>query len=222
MRIFAPMIGFALIVSATFGLQPSAGAETAASRIVDRTFVCAPALVGGVRQIEARAHRGSRRHGSLWDSPAVAGVSTTVSGSVFTVAENELVWVTAGSASHNAMLREHLLPVQTWGTLGINRKRCRTSASRVPLAPTGLSGGAAGPFDEQYDCASTRRILVHVRAILESRAELNTYRGFLRTTVPITRGSLAVRTQSGKPLVYAQVFESGKSLLFTAPSCNPD
>jgi hypothetical protein len=38
----------------------------------------------------------------------------------------------------------------------------------------------------------------------------------------VKTASLAVRTQSGKPLVYAQVFESGKSFLYTAPSCFPD
>jgi hypothetical protein len=63
---------------------------------------------------------------------------------------------------------------------------------------------------------------VRVRAVLGSQTALRSFRGFLRTTVPVREASLAVRTQSGKPLVYAQVFQSGKSLLFTSPTCFPD
>jgi hypothetical protein len=35
----------------------------------------------------------------------------------------------------------------------------------------------------------------------------------------IAEGRLAVRTSSGKPLVYADVFDSGKARVYTAQSC---
>jgi hypothetical protein len=206
--------------------RPAARKAASAAGIVNRTFVCAPALVGGVRQIDARAHRGSGRHGPNWDRPAFAAVSTTVSGAAATAIENELVWLAAGRPSASATVVTTMIgftfPVRSWGTLGVNAKLCRASTARFPLVRKGLRGGATGPFDERYDCVTPRRILVRVRATLQSRTSLKGYRGFLRTTVPVREGVLVVRTESGKLLVYAEVLNSGKSFLFTAPTCNPD
>ncbi len=63
---------------------------------------------------------------------------------------------------------------------------------------------------------------MRVRAVLQSKAELKSYRGFLRTTVPVKSASLVVATEAGKTLSYAEVLESGKSRLFVAPTCFPD
>ena len=48
------------------------------------------------------------------------------------------------------------------------------------------------------------------------------YVGFLRTTVPVAAASLAVQTESGKRLIFAQVLASGDSLVYTSPDCFPD
>jgi hypothetical protein len=211
--------------AATPEASPETAGTTAAPSLVDRTFLCTPALVGGVRQIDVRAHAGSRRQGASWDSPSFASVSTTVSGSVFTAIEDELVWVTAGRPSEHAAIvgvfAGASFPVRTWGTVGVNGKRCRGTEA-IRLDRTGLSGGAAGPFDDRWDCTTGNRVLVRVRTVVGARAALKSYRGFLRTTVPVRQASLAVRTLTGKPLMYAEVFESGKSLLFTSPRCFPD
>jgi hypothetical protein len=205
--------------------RPLTGRTTAAPSLLDRTFLCAPALVGGVRQIDVRAHAGSRRVGSAWDSPSFAAVSTTVSGSVFTAIADELVWVTAGRPSAHAgvigVFAGASFPVRTWGTLAVNNRRCRSS-SRVPTGRSGLGGGAVGPFDDQWDCAVNGRVVVRVRAVLGTQASLTSYRGFLRTTVPVKSASLVVRTQGGRALGYAEVFESGKALLFMSERCFPD
>jgi hypothetical protein len=205
--------------------RPLTGKATAAPGLLDRTFLCAPALVGGVRQIDVRAHAGSRRVGSVWDSPAFAAVSTTVSGSVFTAIADELVWVTAGRPSAHAgvigVFAGARFPVRTWGTLAVNNRRCR-AINRVPTSRTGLDGGAVGPFDDKWDCAVSGRVVVRVRAVLGRRTSLRSYRGFLRTTVPVESASLIVRTPAGRPLGYAEVLESGKGLLFMSNSCFPD
>jgi hypothetical protein len=190
--------------------------------VVDRTYLCAPTFVGGVRQIDVRAHGGSRRSGASWDSPAFAALSTTVSGSVFTAIEDELVWVTAGRPTDHAAIVGVNFPVQTWGTLGVNAKRCRATKLRIPGGRAGLDGGSVGPFDDQWDCATGPRVVVRIRAVLPARAPLKSYRGFLRTTVPIKSASLSVRTQGGRPLAHAEVFESGTALLYTASGCFPD
>jgi hypothetical protein len=206
--------------------QPAVSAASSAPGRIDRTFTCAPSLIGGVRQIDARARRGSGRTASGWEHPAFAAISTTVSGSAATAIEDELAWISAGQPSTSATVVTTLVgldfPFRSWGTVAVNAKRCRPSAAKVPLSPKGLQGGAMSPFDDQWDCATGRQVLVHVRAVLGSASPLKSYRGFLRTTVPVKEASLAVRTASGKPLVYARVLGSGKSFLYTAPGCFPD
>jgi hypothetical protein len=206
--------------------RPASTQHGAAPGVIDQTFACVPRLVGGIRQIDAGGRQGSGRRGSRWDRPPLASISTTVSGAAATVIEDKLAWVTAGAPSAAATVVEtrvgYVFPVRSWGTLAVNAKLCRRTSVRVPLGRRGVRGGATGPFDEQWDCATGRRVLVRVRAVVASRTVLRTFHGFLRTTVPVKSAMLAARTESGKPLAYAEVFESGKTLLFTAPTCFPD
>jgi hypothetical protein len=63
---------------------------------------------------------------------------------------------------------------------------------------------------------------VRVRAVVQSKSRLGSFRGFLRTTVPVKSAKLVVATAAGKTLSYAEVVASGKSLLYVSPSCFPD
>ena len=162
-----------------------------------------------------------------WASPALASVRTTVSGSAFTAVDDNLVWVAAGEPSAEAEVLSVgvpgvTFPFRSWGTVGVNAKLCRTSAKRIPLSRKGLSGGPVGVFDDRWDCDGGRRVLIRVRAVLQSTARLGSYRGFLRTTAPARTAEIAVSTPSGKPLAYAQVFESGSARLFSAKGCVED
>lgn len=212
-------------VAASVLLSPAA-AQQSKGQVLDRTFVCTPSLVGGIRKIGTRAYRGSGRRGPSWNRPAFAGIETNVSGAAQTAIENELVWISAGRPSPAATivttLPGYTFPFRSWGTVGVNRARCRASTARVSLSRSGLQGGAAGPIDDRWDCTPGRRVYVRVRAVLGSRAGLTTFRSVLRTTVPVREATLAARAQSGRTLVYAQVLQSGKSLLFTSPTCFPD
>jgi hypothetical protein len=189
-------------------------------------MVCAPSLIGGIRQIDTRAYRRSGKRGGSWDRPAFADVSTTVSGAAQTVIDDELAWVTSGRPSAEATVATTLpgftFPMRSWGTLAFNARLCRPTSANVALGRSGLRGGAVGATDDRWDCASGRRVLVRVRALLSAPARLTTYRGFLRTTVPVESASLAVQAASGKRLVFSQVFPSGKALLHTSPTCFPD
>jgi hypothetical protein len=221
----ALVVAGALAILAAGLVRTPAGAQSP-SHVLDRTFVCTPSLIGGIRQIDTRAHKGSGRRGPSWNQPAFAGVETTVSGAAQTAIEDELVWVSAGRPSASATVVTTLVgftfPFRSWGTIGVNRARCRGSAARVALSRSGLSGGAVGPIDDRWDCAPGRRVFVRVRAVLGSAATLSTFRSVLRTTVPVREATLAARAQSGRPLVYAHVLQSGKSLLYTSPTCFPD
>jgi hypothetical protein len=224
LRKVAAAVGFATVVFAV--TMPTTSARSAASRIIDRTFVCTPAFVGGVHKVETRAHRRAARQGSGWIRPAFADVSTGISGASATAIENELAWVTAGKPAPDATVVEapagFRFPFRTWGTIGVNREHCRPSRKPVAFGRSGLQGGGVGVVEQAWDCFAARRVLVRLRAVMTKPADLRRYVGFTRTTLPVTAASLAVQTQSGKRLLFAQVLESGRSLLYTSPACFPD
>jgi hypothetical protein len=226
-RALVVLLGSIALVTGAASLQPTATAQSAPALVIDRTFVCVPGLVGGIRKFEARAHRGTGLRGARWDRPAFVALSTTgAGGSAATAIQSEMAWMTAGrplpsSTVIDARVPGYEFPIAVWGTLAVNNRVCNASSKRVALGTRRLVSQDVGSFDDRYDCTNPR-VFVHVRATLASRSSLRSFGGFLRTTVPVRRAELMIRTASGRPLVYAQVLESGKSSLFTAPSCFPD
>ena len=224
LRRVAAAVGLATVVLTV--AMPATGARSAASRIIDRTFVCTPAFVGGVHKVDTRAYRRAARQGSSWVQPAFADVSSGISGAAATAIENELAWVTAGKPAPDATVRDtpagFRFPFRTWGTIGVNREHCRPSGKPVAFGRSGLRGGRVGVAEEAWDCFAARRVLIRLRAVMTKPAELRSYLGFARTTVPVTAASLAAQTASGKRLVFAQVLESGRTLVYTSPDCFPD
>jgi hypothetical protein len=213
-------------VANTPARTPAATRLPVAPGVVDRTVMCVPALIGGVRKVYPYARAGSGRRGSTWNSPAFAAAATSISGAAATAVDDNLVWVAAGAPSGEATVVSTLVgftfPLRSWGTVAVSQRYCRTLPKRIPLSRKGLRGGALGPFDDRWDCQPGRRIIVRVRAVVESKSRLSSYRGFLRTTVPVKSAKLVVATAAGKTLSYAEVLESGKSRLYVAPSCFPD
>jgi hypothetical protein len=222
-----------IVVRRVSDTRPADSTKTARSSaaqapgVIDRSATCAPALIGGVHLVDTIARAGSGKRGAAWSSPALASIRTTVSGSAFTAVDDNLVWVAAGAPSAEAEVLSVgvpgvTFPLRSWGTVGVNSRLCRTIAKRIPFSRKGLSGGPVGVFDDRWDCDGGRRMIVRVRAVLDSKATLSSYRGFLRTTVPVKSAKLVIATTAGKTLAYAEVFESGKSRLFVAPRCTPD
>jgi hypothetical protein len=62
-------------------------------------------------------------------------------------------------------------------------------------------------------------VLIRIRG--EFRSPTSLQRGEF-TAAPLKSGYLAVRSEAGKPLVYAEVFDSGKARLFLAANCVRD
>ncbi len=198
-----------------------------ATRVIDRTVVCTTAFIGGVHEIEASAREGFGGSRRSWDRPPLAAVTTGSTGSAEKALDNMLGWVTAGRPSATATVIPDpfvgfTYPIRTWGTLAMNRTQCNPVATRVPLTAKGLTGGRVGALGQAYDCGAPRRVLVRMRAILESPASLREHRQFLDTKTPVRESYVAVATQTGKPLVQAEVFESGKARLFISKRCVPD
>jgi hypothetical protein len=201
-------------------------AQAPASQVIDRTYACATRPSGGIFEIAARARSGFGAIGSAgWDHPALAGIETgTDTGGPGTGLDNDLAWVTAGRPSHNATVIEQSYgnyTAVTWGTLAVNTRFCKPVSTRIPLTSAGLAGGSAGPLGEAFDCTVPRRVLLRVRAVTESPG-LKRYRQFIRMLEPLAQATIAVRAQSGRPLIYAEVRETGKARLFTARGCAPD
>lgn len=203
--------------------SPTAGA----AGLIDRTFVCSTDAHGGIHEVEARAHAGYRVD-SRWAKLPYAVVATGGAGGALSgnqsAATNSLAWITAGSpvADTTVDSEYETFPVRVSGTLGIHRRQCKATRMRVPLSRAGLRGGATTALGEEIDCVAPRRVLLRVRARLQSQGELKQRRLFLATNVPVLDAKLTVRTLSGKPLVYAEVFQSGATPLYTARGCVRD
>jgi hypothetical protein len=208
---------------------PSASRRAALPRaVIDHTYVCATAPLGGIYEIEARARAGTRQAGapSTWFQLPLASVTTGGVRSSAAALDNMLTWVSAGRPSDTTTVipnpfADFSYPIRAWGTLAVNRRLCRPTSARVPFTRKGLTGGAASQLGEELDCVSPRRVLVRVRAIASS-STLKQYRQFVRTTEPVQEARLAVQVPSGKPVIYAELFQSGKARLFTARGCAPD
>jgi hypothetical protein len=199
-------------------------ASASAPRIIDRTLACTTALVGGVRKITVRGHQGIRQGRSEWRQLAFAVVASGTVASATESLDVSFAWITAGSpGGHTSMDQPTGWPhyPHNEGTVAFNRRQCTPSAARVPLAPARLDGGAASPLGEEIDCFTPRRVLVRLRAVMQSPPLLFGADSFLKSVVPARASSLAVRTLSGKPLVFANVLASGRAKLYTARSCVP-
>jgi hypothetical protein len=219
------ILAASVVALLALSLEQRAGAHSA-SRVIDRTVVCAAALSGGIYEIDARAQAGAGRRGSTWEKPAIAMFTTGGTGSAAQALDNALVWGIAGNPTRDATVIPDpfpgfTYPIRAWGTLAMTR-RCRVSRTRPALSARGLRGGPVDGLGESFDCPSPRRVLLRIRAELTTSASLGTRRGYLGTTTPLRDARLVVATPAGKRLAYAEVLGSGKARLFTASSCIPD
>lgn len=195
-------------VSATSTGSAKTGGS-AASRVIDRTLLCTIYLKAGVRQIELAAQPGIRdsKNPSEWlRSPYAAAESYGLPNTPY----GDLVAIGAGAVSHN-------------------RSRCVLSRAKVVLSTTGLSGGQPSTFGDDWECAAPRRVLVRLRAVFKEPVTLRVAptdstgrhramiaRGTLQT------GAFAIRTETGRPIAYAEASSTGKVRLFTRRTCFPD
>lgn len=214
------------------GRAPSAvavpfGSSATEAVTVDHTLLCTARTHGGIYEVEARAHAGFRA-GSRWAKLPFATLTSGGAGGSLSgnqaVSPNALFWMTAGRPDGQTTVDMDFwtFPPRGSGTLGYNRTRCSPVRRQVALTPAGLRGGAASALGEELDCTTPRRVLLRVRARLQSRGSLQKRGDFLSTGVPVLDAKMSLRTLRGKPLVYAEVFQSGKAPLFTARACVRD
>jgi hypothetical protein len=200
----------AVAVAAATGLAArEAGSAPAASRVLDRTYTCTASPFLSRRWIVPFAQPGVREFGSTTDWHSLATVSLHT-GTNYD--DTTVMSVGAG------------FPEPTEGVHGVtlNRQLCRTRAPRIPLSSRGLVGGPVAPLGEQLKCRATAKVVVRIRALFVAPTSLRPGPfGMSATSVPVTRAAIAVRTKAGKPLVFAEVFASGRARLFTGRGCTP-
>jgi hypothetical protein len=200
--------------------RPASPTTPSAPAVVDRTMRCTTAPSGGIREVETRANAGIRQ-GNGWKQLPYAVASSGNVGSTLDPLGDALAWMTAGRPAADTTVDWGFRTAQVsrWGTLAVSRAACRRVSAKVPLSRAGLEGGAVSPFGEKLDCPAPRRVLVHVRGLAIAKTELRRRGAFLGTNVPMKSGRLAVTTEKGRPILYADVTESGVARLFTAREC---
>jgi hypothetical protein len=183
------------------------------SRVVDRTLACTTGVQAGARVITVTARSGFKK-GDTYEWLAQAVVDTP--GSPLPSQRNKYRPSLAGMTTGYPPP-----PPLTSGALVYDAKLCKPTRASVAFTRRGLAGGVVSQLGEEVKCFPSKTVLIRVRAEFVSPTALtrndrfNAYEANARIAV----GKLAVRTPAGKPLVYAEVRESGKAWLFTARSC---
>jgi hypothetical protein len=188
-------------------------AATAASRVIDRTFVCTLlSSGGGVRSLDVLANPpfvdGSRN----FRAPAYIGVGSGP------------VWpgrVTDRSNRVFVRARPFRIPGRTVPPgVYVSTRRCSDTTASVPL-PEGRLPGTPARFEQYVDCSVRGRVLVRVRALLQSAASWGrVQRWYAGAQANVVEATLAVRTERGRrTVVLMQLEPSGRALLWKARSC---
>ena len=201
------LLAAALLAAPAVGIASSASASPAATRVVDRTLLCRVGYSGGARLLLLSA-QSAARSGDKLEWLAHATVSTPGNPLSRQNAEPTLAGVTAGWPPP---------PPFTSGGLGYDNTRCGPSRAKVPFSSKGLMGGVANAFGEDLRCIVGKSVLVRVRASFTEPVveEPNKAGDFVSALGRMTTGQIAVRTLTGRPLVYADVADGGRARLFS-------
>ena len=215
----APVAG---VVERALPLRRAGGGS---ARVIDRTLSCPSEQSGGVQEIEVRVNTGFRQGGTYAILPFAVVASGGVR-SIFDTLDDSLAWAAAGKYDHNANLSPTEGRVATnatrFGTWAANRGECRIARARVPLSAKGLRAVTPDALGVTYDCTSPARVLVRVRVVAHAAPTRYREQQFEKTRASLQQGFIAVRTQAGKQLAFASVFDSGKARLAVASNCEED
>jgi hypothetical protein len=183
------------------------------SHVIDRTLSCAQGFGTGTRRIDVIVRSGFKPENAFeW----LAQASIATPGNPLPRSRNyqpTLASVNAGWPPK---------PPLTANGLGFSAKLCKPTREAVPLSRRGLSGFAASQFGEELKCFPRGAVLIHIRGSFAAPTPLRLMgnkKDYYSAIGHVLRGQIAVRTQTGKPLVYTEVFASGKATIFAGGSC---
>lgn len=198
-------------------LAPVGGAEPqAASRVIDRTFVCGVKLRAGERRVEPYANSAFRDASPRWEWLPYADVGG-----------REIIAFAGIAAGSPPPTMDQKTPTTRW--VVVDARPCNPAEAKVALSARGSSGGVASQLrgSDECECRAPSRILVRLYAEFASPVSVRVQplyaaRYYTTTaTTPAKRASAAVTTTAGQPLAYATVSERGRATLFVAKGCTP-
>lgn len=207
-------VGAGVVVSSQ--LAARAASQLANSKVIDRTVSCKVPLTGGIHEVTVSANTGTRLAGkpAVWKYLASIGGGANNGGGGSVQAGNPAAPLGLGLPYPPERLSVNAPPI------------CKT-ASRIPLSKAGLVPEpvpALSPQDGLAQCFPVGRVIVRVRGLFRSPTSLHIKRdrsgSRLAASGTVTTGYLAVRSASGEPLAYGEVFATGKAKLFVARSCS--
>jgi hypothetical protein len=210
---------FLWLMAATVAVVAAMPAERgggATSRIVDRTLVCTlVAPLGGARDLDVVASPPIVDEFHNYTVPAHIGVGSgrVISGSV-------------ADSSNRVFVRARLDQLEGVGRsvppgIYASARSCSTTRASVPLSSRGLPGPPV-EFGKGVECEIRGRVLVRVRAVLQSSAAWRPVRGgYAGARANVFEAALAVRTQRGRrPVAFIELDRTGKTKLWTVGSCS--
>jgi hypothetical protein len=183
----------------------------APSRIIDRTFRCTPAAVSpGLRELDVLAVPvGKRLTGRLDESPSPGYISMNTGGWKL---GSEIVAVRARAWQRFAAS----------GPPGVyaDAAACRPARESLPLTPKGLPGPPTR-WRDNVSCTVSGRVLVRVRAVLQSPASWQRIsQSHFGAPRNVLEAALAIRAErSRRPLALLRLDSQGQTKLWTSPGC---
>ena len=196
--------------------RPAVNAVAQASRTFDRTFRCnLPLHYGGVPKLELTVMSGLRS-GRTFERIATATITARTVSPLGRRADDGYLHVGGVSAGWPPK------PPLTSGGIAIGLDRCTATRGRPALIARGLSGGLADTFGDGYECLPPKTVLLRTRVLFHRPTTVRTERSrdgsrSLIALARITRASWVLQTLKGKRIAYADVLESGRARMFTAP-----
>jgi hypothetical protein len=173
-----------------------------AARIVDERLLCTVSIRGGVPLVLVDAAAGPR-------NPTTAEHARLAVYSGFgNSSEYAFTWASAGVRGRNTF---------------VVGPKCRGTRRAVGLNASGLKVRRLSQDGVEFRCFAPRRVLVRVRAVFRTPTRLVRGFGGARVTgAAVREASVSVRTESGKPMVFASINEAGQARLGTSGDCFPD
>jgi hypothetical protein len=181
--------------------------------VIDRTFACTlVAPLGTTRDLELVARPRYVDNFRNFTTPAFIGSSSgrVVAGQVSDWAN--LVFVRARPYS----VPGRVLPPGVYANL----QSCSRSRTAVALTPRGLPGPIE--FEQDAECALRGRVLVHVRAHLQTSAGWRPFQdGYAGAQANVRDAKLAVRNaRTRKPLAYIELTAAAKTRFWASGACS--
>lgn len=195
----------AVSVVAITAASTASGGSPAASRTVDRTFLCTvTALRGGYPDpvVRERVLRISMRPET---ENGFGGANVSDKHAPL----DSVLWMQSRAQAGT----------QGPGGIGVNRKRCAwTRQLRIPLSAAGLREPTR--FHEGFDCSVSQRILLRVRAVMERPVSWIARGEYLRAGAAISHAQFALRTQvNRRPIAFGAIDQNGQTTLAVSARC---